>query len=165
MNLRRRVQKIFGPDSLELGQVSQISGSGPVYVNMTSADRAVLRRETIEGQLNWLQSVVAELRGERNADVAFAVVLVTPDDVGGSVGSAPDKLRPRARQNVIFELGYFTARLGRHKVCALYKPGVEVPSDYQGVLYLEVSGNWETALAREFRNAGLTVNLEGLLGP
>jgi predicted nucleotide-binding protein len=42
----------------------------------------------------------------------------------------------RARQNVILEFGYFIGRLGRNKVCCLYKGNIELPSDMQGICYL-----------------------------
>jgi predicted nucleotide-binding protein len=65
---------------------------------------------------------------EDSADeVGFAVVLLTPDDVGGI--AAQDSQSTRARQNVIFELGYFSGKLGRGKVCLLRKGIVEIPSD------------------------------------
>src|SRR5258708_28473345 len=88
---------------------------------------------------------------EQNADVAFAVVLLTSDDRGGPVSAEPTELKLRARQNVIFELGYFIGRLGRSRVCALYVPGVELPSDYQGVAFVQVDegGAWRFALAKE----------------
>jgi len=70
------------------------------------------------------------------SDVGFAVILLTPDDVGCAKDNKAN-LKTRARQNVIMELGYFLGRLGRERVCALYKEGVEIPSDYQGVLYTE----------------------------
>src|ERR1035438_187355 len=70
-------------------------------------------------------------------DAGFAVVLLTPDDVGGPTSQSPTKLNPRARQNVILELGYFMGRLGRARVCALHRGGVELPSDFQGILYVE----------------------------
>lgn len=100
-----------------------------------------------------------------SGDIAFAVVLLTPDDFGG-VASAPGQSRPRARQNVIMELGYFMGRLGRYRVCALHKGGVELPSDYQGVLYIELdpAGAWKTKLAQEFVQAKLPIELSGLLG-
>jgi predicted nucleotide-binding protein len=42
----------------------------------------------------------------------------------------------RARQNVILELGWFMAKLGRHRVVILYKGSTEIPSDLLGVVYL-----------------------------
>ena len=98
-------------------------------------------------------------------DIAFAVILLTPDDFGG-VASAPDLRKPRARQNVVMELGYFIGRLGRSRVCALHKGGVELPSDYQGVLFIEldVAGAWKAKLAQEFVQAKLPIELSGLLG-
>jgi predicted nucleotide-binding protein len=60
------------------------------------------------------------------AKAGFAVVLLTADDVGGEKQGA---LQPRARQNVVFEMGLFIGLLGRDKVCAIYEPGVELPSD------------------------------------
>lgn len=95
------------------------------------------------------------------ADVSFAVVLMTGDDVGGVKGTPPKELTPRARQNVVLELGYFLARLGRGHVCALFEPGVEIPSDYSGVLYLPLddAGAWKLQLAREVKAAGIQVDL------
>jgi predicted nucleotide-binding protein len=57
---------------------------------------------------------------EAYSNVGFAIILLTPDDIGGT-SDKPDVLNPRARQNVILELGYFFAKLGRQRVCALYK--------------------------------------------
>ena len=54
-----------------------------------------------------------------SGDIAFAVVLLTPDDVGCAALSRENQ-KPRARQNVILELGYFLGRLGRVRICALY---------------------------------------------
>jgi predicted nucleotide-binding protein len=98
------------------------------------------------------------------ADVGFAVVLLTPDDLGAPA-SRSDELKGRARQNVILELGYFLGKLTRRRVCALYKSGVEIPSDYQGVLYVELdpAGAWRTKLAQELVEAGFSINLEALL--
>ncbi len=96
---------------------------------------------------------------EANSDVGFAVVLLTPDDVGRVVSDK--KLNPRARQNVILELGYFLAKLGRPRVCALYKNMVELPSDVDGVIYIayDDSGGWRVKLANEIRAAGISVDM------
>jgi predicted nucleotide-binding protein len=97
------------------------------------------------------------------ADVGFAVVLLTPDDVG-ALASERENLKSRARQNVVFELAYFLAKLGRNRVCALYRKGVEIPSDYP-VLYVELdsTGGWRMKLAQELLAASIPVDLEALL--
>jgi predicted nucleotide-binding protein len=91
-------------------------------------------------------------------------VLLTPDDIGAPA-TAKDKLAARARQNVILELGYFLGKLTRRRVCALYKAGVEIPSDFQGVLYVELDsgGAWRTKLAQELVEAGFSIDLQALL--
>ena len=95
------------------------------------------------------------------SDVSYAVVLFTADDIGGSKATPKEELNSRARQNVIFELGYFIGRLGREKVCALHESGVEILSDYQGVLYLNLdpSDVWRFSLAKELQAAGLPVDM------
>jgi len=96
-----------------------------------------------------------------HSNVAFAVVLLTGDDKGGLSTQGPDAYLLRARQNVIFELGYFVGKLTRRRVCAIYQDGVELPSDYHGVLFIphDDKGAWELALAKELRDAGLPVDL------
>lgn len=98
---------------------------------------------------------------EAYSNVGFAVVLLTPDDFGAS-SKDTENLRPRARQNVILELGFFLGKIGREKVCVLYKEGVEIPSDYQGVLYTpyDSSGSWRSQLAKELKHAGFAVDLD-----
>jgi len=84
----------------------------------------------------------------------FAIVLMTDDDVGGENTSA---LAPRARQNVILELGYFLSHLGQERVCALITPGLEAPSDFDGIVYISMDedGRWEIELRRELQAAGM----------
>jgi predicted nucleotide-binding protein len=96
---------------------------------------------------------------EQTKEVSFAVVLLTPDDIGGLTGSSYDHLQPRARQNVIFELGFFIGVLGREKVVALYDKTVEVPSDYQGVVFIELDRyeKWKERLKEELKEARLLI--------
>ena len=95
------------------------------------------------------------------SDVAFAVVLLTGDDRGGVKSLPFDEQKLRSRQNVILELGFFLGKLGRSRVCALYQEDVEIPSDYDGVLFVPLDGGgaWHIALARELKAAGLDIDM------
>jgi predicted nucleotide-binding protein len=97
---------------------------------------------------------------ETYSNVKFAVVLLTPDDVGAENQQEPD-LKPRARQNIILELGYFIGKLGREHACPLYKGDVELPSDFEGVIYVPIdkSDGWKLTLAKEIRASGIDVDL------
>lgn len=86
-------------------------------------------------------------------EVGFAVVLLTPDDVGQS--RTVTDTQARARQNVIFELGYFVGKLGRGRACLLRKGDLEIPSDLAGVIYTELDprDGWHQNLVRELKAA------------
>ena len=98
------------------------------------------------------------------SDAAFAIALLTPDDVGALREEADNKLKSRARQNVILELGYFLGRLGRRKVCLLIKGQLENPSDLDGMLYVPMgnSDDWRIKVAKEMKQAGLPVDMNKL---
>lgn len=127
------------------------------FLEKLDQEVVVLREQPSKGR------TIIEKFEQQAKDVGFAVVLLTGDDQGGPL-TAPEELHSRARQNVIFELGYFIGRLGRSRVCALYESGVELPSDYSGVIYeeLDVRGTWKVQLARELREAGLLVDMNKL---
>jgi predicted nucleotide-binding protein len=85
---------------------------------------------------------------------------MTPDDVGYQQGLEANP-RPRARQNVVLELGYFVGKLTRARVAVLFKGSVELPSDYHGVLYIQMDDGdgWKLRLAKELKQAGMDVDL------
>jgi predicted nucleotide-binding protein len=90
------------------------------------------------------------------AEVNYAVIVITPDDVGGlQPGLTANAQQERARQNVIFELGFFVGRLGRGKICLLRKGNVEMPSDLHGVSDISIGegSSWSFKLADELRAA------------
>ncbi|MGF0170197.1 TIR domain-containing protein [Streptomyces sp. Marseille-Q5077] len=89
-------------------------------------------------------------------DAAYAVVLLTGDDRGKSA-KATGSTKARARQNVVFELGYFMGILGNERVAALLEPGVEKPSDIEGVVYItfDQSDNWKNQLGQELRELNI----------
>lgn len=96
---------------------------------------------------------------EDHSDVGYAIALLTPDDTGASI-KEPENVRQRARQNVIFEFGYFIGKLGRNKVAGLIQSDIEVPSDYSGVLYIPMheSGAWRFLLIKELKSVGYEVD-------
>lgn len=92
--------------------------------------------------------------------VGYAFVILTPEDIGGHrdemrsilgadapllsrpiivgfdyIDNVLDAFESRARQNVIFEMGYFFALLGRRNVCCLLKGQMKNPTDIDGVEY------------------------------
>ena len=97
-------------------------------------------------------------------NAGFAIVLFTPDDVGALKNEIEDKGKPRARQNVVFELGYFIGKLGRKRVCPLFKGEIEKPSDIDGVIYVPMNGeDWKLKLCQEMKNADFPVDMNKIL--
>ncbi|MGA3326779.1 MAG: nucleotide-binding protein [Terriglobia bacterium] len=103
---------------------------------------------------------------ERHANVSFAIAIFSGDDIGISKEEIPRDghieplMRPRARQNVVFEFGYFMGALGRKNVAAIVESGVETMSDYAGVLYIpfDAEDGWRLKLVKELKAAGLGVD-------
>jgi len=125
-------------------------------------ERLGLRAVVLHEQANRGQTIIEKF--EEHSAVPYAVVLLTGDDLGSSK-SSPGNLQPRARQNVILELGFFIGKLGRRNVCALHKSGIEIPSDYQGVAYIEMDSGeaWKSKLAREMKASGLSIDVNKIL--
>jgi len=98
-----------------------------------------------------------------NADVSFALVLLSGDDLAFHKGASSDTAKPRARQNVIFELGYFIGRIGRERVVGLYEENgdIELPSDYQGIIFVtyDSGGAWKHQILKEMKAVGIDVDL------
>lgn len=95
---------------------------------------------------------VLEKLEDHASESLYAVVLFTGDDVG-AVKSSTD-MKPRARQNVVFEFGWFCGLIGRENVGVIHAPDVELPSDLSGLVYIPQS-EWEKKLRRELTASGL----------
>ena len=128
------------------------------FVENLGIEATILDEEVNEGQ------TIPEKFEEHADDAGFAIILLTPDDVGASKNEQGN-LKPRARQNVVLELGYFWGRLGRKRLCVLYKEGIELPSDMSGIVYVPMnsSDGWQLQLAREMKQAGLPIDPQKLL--
>lgn len=96
---------------------------------------------------------------EKYSDVKAAICLFTADDLG----KAKDETvyNKRARQNVVFEAGYFIGKLGRENVIIVADEDLEIPSDLSGVVYTS-SKNWETDVFRELRDIGYSIDFNKL---
>ncbi len=135
----KRVFIVHGHDGEALQGVAR-------FIEKIGLDPIILHEQANQGQ-----TIIEKI--EHNADVGFAVVLLTPDDVLTDKNS---NRVLRARQNVMLELGYFLGHLGRARVCALKKDGVEIPSDYDGVVWVPLDENdgWQKKLFKELKAAG-----------
>lgn len=151
-------------NSKVVGGVSSINSSSRKVFLVHGRDEAAKNEVALFLRAIDLEPIILHLRpnGGRHLltkfreeldGAAFAVILMTPDDEGGLAG-ASDR-RPRARQNVVFELGFFIGKLGPASVAALLKGDVEKPSDFDGIAYitLDSSYHWKTDLARELHHA------------
>jgi predicted nucleotide-binding protein len=102
-----------------------------------------------------------------NSDVLYAIILLSPDDIAYLKSDSAENAKFRARQNVIFELGYFLGKLGREKVLALYQviDNFEIPSDYSGVLFVpyDENGRWKFELIKELKAIGIDVDANKIL--
>ena len=96
---------------------------------------------------------------EENSDVGAAICLFTGDDIGKEKSEAVEK--QRARQNVVYEAGYFMGKLGRERVIMLVDEGIELPSDLQGVVYT-VSESWKTEVLQELQSIGYAIDFNKL---
>ena len=94
------------------------------------------------------------------SNVGGAICLFTADDFGKAKEASDDN--QRARQNVVFEAGFFIGRLGREHTVILADAGVEMPSDLSGIVYTDTR-NWQLDLLRELNAMGYNVDLNKLL--
>lgn len=100
---------------------------------------------------------------ENSSEVGFAVILLTADDDGKA--KKETSYKSRARQNVVFEMGYFVGKLGRNRVFLLLAEGVEKPGDLDGIVYTPIDFNdgWKLKLVKELKACGYNVSADKLM--
>jgi predicted nucleotide-binding protein len=151
--LSNRVFVVHGHDQLLKTDVEQ-------FIHQIGLEPIVLHRQPDKGR-----TLIEKF--EQNSDVGYAFILLTPDDVAYTVeqDALPDSSRKkekRSRPNVIFEFGYFVGKLGRDRVCCLYKEGVVLPSDLDGLVYKKIDGSVESqgmAIIKELKAAGYKIQV------
>jgi predicted nucleotide-binding protein len=130
------------------------------FLNEIGLEPIVLHKKPDEGQ-----TIIEKF--EKHSDVGYAFILLTPDEIAYTIeqeelDDSKRKKEKRARPNVIFEFGYFVGRLGRNRVCCLYK-GVELPSDLSGLLYKKIDSTVAAQgyeIIKELKAAGYQINLQ-----
>lgn len=138
-------QKVFivhGHDTDKRNQVE-------LFIRRVGLDPIILCNEPSKGK-----TIIDKF--ESYSDVSFAIVLYTACDEGREKGKV--ELFDRARQNVVFEHGFFCSKLGRENVVALHEAGVELPGDLSGVVYISFESNWKDQLKKEMAAAGIKAN-------
>jgi len=97
------------------------------------------------------------------SEVDFAIVIISADDFGYSKKDGELNKRLRPRQNVVFELGYFIAKLGIEKVFPLVEDKeIENPGDFDGVVYVPYNGGWKNQLVLDLKALGYIIDANKL---
>lgn len=129
-----------------------------IFLTEIGLESVVLHRKPDEGL-----TIIEKF--EKHSNVGYAFILLTPDDIAYPISEEknPDEKKrkeKRARQNVIWEFGFFVGKLGRNKVCCLYKEGVTLPTDVSGMLYKKIKDKVEDValdIQKDLRAVGYDV--------
>lgn len=144
---KRKVFIVHGRDNEAKIEVSR-------FIEKLGLEAIVLHEQASSGM-----TIIEKIEKYSN-EADFAIVLYTPCDQGRGFHESQNPPNHRARQNVVFEHGYFMAKLGRKNVLALVKGVIEVPNDINGVVYInfDAGGAWKLEASRELRSCGYTLS-------
>ena len=125
------------------------------FIEHLKLEAIILHEQADRGQ------TIIEKFESNSYDVNFAIVLRPADDAARA--KTETVYKKRARQNVIFEMGYFVGLLSRSHVFMLLEDGVEKPSDLDGIVYTSLKEDWKNKLFKELKECGYKVNPNDLL--
>jgi len=148
--ISRKVFIVHGHDKQAISELT-------VILSNLGLKPIVLHEQASEGM-----TLIEKL--EKYSNVGYAFIILTPDDLGTKkdIKDIKTNLKPRARQNVVFEFGLFVGKLGRNKVCCLYKGNVKLPSDLDGLVYIPFNlsiNEKQIDIIRELKAAGYKVKV------
>lgn len=125
------------------------------FIRSIGLEPIVLFKETDTGD-----TIIEKI--EKNVEKSlYGIVLYTSCD-SGYPHDRPELVKPRARQNVVFEHGYLLGKLGRNHVCALVEnDDIEKPGDISGVVYKKYDDNglWKFEIGKSMNAVGMGVDL------
>jgi predicted nucleotide-binding protein len=148
MDTRTKIFVVHGHDQTSLEQLELV-------LRRLGLDPYILQNN--DGQS---KTLIEALEKQIYEEAAFGIVLMTPDDYGYSKTQTNEERAPRARQNVILEMGMIMASLGRDKTVILKKGNLELPSDVNGIIYLEFNDHVKEVavkLANRMKGAGIEI--------
>lgn len=152
----KRVFVVHGHDSTSREQIELI-------LHKLELDPFVLAN-TGGGGLTVIEALEKEI-GIESKETCFGIVLLTPDDIGYAKSDGDGTAKPRARQNVVLEMGMLLSSIGRKNVAILKKGEVEVPSDAQGILYIPFTHHVKETVPKlvdRLRNSGFEIRAEAI---
>lgn len=147
---------VHGHDSVAREQLELV-------VHKLGLDPYVLQN-TGGGGLTIIEALEGEIGNGAGAS-KFGIVLLTPDDVGYAKSAGEKEAQPRARQNVVLEMGMLISAVGRKNVAILKKQHLEIPSDAQGILYIPFNEHVKEAVPKlvdRLRASGFVLNPEAI---
>lgn len=153
---KQKVFVVHGHDSVAREQLELV-------LHKLGLDPFILAN-TSGGGLTIIEALEAQI-GKHPDAARFGIVLMTPDDVGYAKKDGQDKAEPRARQNVVLEMGMLMSALGRSNVAILKKGHLEVPSDANGILYIGFNEHVKETVPRlseRLSTAGFKVDASAL---
>lgn len=156
-SLRKKVESVFADGSppeapANNGKIFVVHGRDHVARDQLEL---VLRRLNLEpfvlqvtgGGGDTLIEALERMIG-KTAESSFGIVLATPDDLGYLSTEKPEDAKPRARQNVIMEMGMLLASLTRKRCAILQKGYVELPSNMGGVITIPFNNHVREAVPK-----------------
>ena len=151
-----RTNKIFIVHGHDAGLKNAIRS----YIGDLGLTPVILHEQPDRGR-----TVIEKFEQESGCD--FAVISATADDLAATAkklhtidpSTAIAALEARARQNVIFELGYFVGKIGRGRVMLITDLGIELPSDFSGVVFT-LRADWNHKLWKELKASGFSFTVE-----
>jgi len=142
------------------GHDSELKNDVERFIHEIGLEPIILHRQADDG------ATLIE-KFEKNSDVGYAFILLTPDEIAYTVDQVniPESKRKtenRVRPNVIFEFGYFVGKLGRPRVCCLHKGNVTIPSDLAGLVYKKIERSIDSqaySIIKELKSAGYKISV------
>jgi CheY-like chemotaxis protein len=134
----------------KLGLITSLPGPRAFIVHGHDEASLAELKDYLQNTLKWPMPIVLreqpnigkttiEKFEEHASRIDCVFVLLTPDDKDINFSTDDDKRR--ARQNVIFELGFFYGQMDRQsgRIIALRKGPMELPSDMQGIVWIDIT--------------------------